>query len=86
MKDIIITSRRLKTELAFFIGAFVVANLCNAYAIWKYDASATEMFTSFFYVLTFSFFIYFLTVVIRLIIAGIRLLVGRICSPKTSHK
>lgn len=71
MKDLTITARRLKIELCCLIGSFVVANLCNAGAIWYYGASYKEMFTSFFYVLAFTVFIYLLTVVIRIIAAGV---------------
>lgn len=74
MKDIIISERRIKTEIYWFIASFIIANLFNAYAIWQYNASAKEMFTSFFYVLVFTLFIYAITVLVRLIVFGIRIL------------
>lgn len=71
MKDIILTVRRQKTELWFLLGAFVVANILNLWAINSYGAPMKEMFTSFFYVLTFTLFLYALSVIVRMIIYGI---------------
>ena len=77
MKDIIINSRRQKVELWYLLGAFVVANLFNLWAIFRYDASIKEMYTSFFYVLVFTFFIYVLSVIVRLLIYGVCRLFNR---------
>ena len=77
MKDIIINSRRQKVELWYLLGAFVVANLLNLWAIFRYDASIKEMYTSFFYVLVFTFFIYALSVIVRLLIYGVCRLFNR---------
>lgn len=77
MKDIIITGRRIKTELLWLVVSFVIANLFNAWAIWEYNAPAVEMVTSFFYVLVFSIFIYIVTIILRLIVAGVSKLISR---------
>ena len=77
MKDIIINPRRQKVELWYLLGAFVVANLFNLWAIFRYDASIKEMYTSFFYVLVFTFFIYVLSVIVRLLIYGVCRLFNR---------
>lgn len=77
MKDIIIDTRRQKKELWWLAGAFVLANLFNLWAIYTYDAPVKEMYTSFFYVLAFTFFLYALSVIIRLIVNGLRQLVSR---------
>ena len=77
MKDIIINSRRQKVELWYLLGAFVVANLFNLWAIFRYDASMKEMYTSFFYVLLFTFFIYVLSVIVRLLMYGVCRLFSR---------
>ena len=77
MKDIIFNSRRQKVELWYLLGAFVVANLFNLWAIFRYDASIKEMYTSFFYVLVFTFFIYVLSVIVRLLIYGLCRLFSR---------
>lgn len=71
MKDITISARRLKTELWILFGSFVVANALNFWSIKTYNASMSEMLTSFFYVLTFTVFLYILTVIIRVIVYGI---------------
>lgn len=70
MKDIILTSKRQKCELWYLLGAFVVANLCNVGAIIAYEAPVTELFTSVFYVLCFTVFLYAVSVVARLLWAG----------------
>ena len=77
MKDIIIKGTRIKTELFWLLASFIIANICNAIAIWYYDSSAMEMFTSFFYVLVFTCFIYAVSLIIRLIVYGIIILVKK---------
>lgn len=82
MKDIIISAQRLKIEMWCLIGSFIAANLFNAGAIWYYGASYREMFTSLFYILVFTIFIYMLTVVLRLVFTGLRSLFLRAASRK----
>ena len=77
MKDIVLTARRQKLELFWLLGAFIVANLCNAWAIREYHAPASEMFTSIFYVLIFTAVLYALSVIIRFICAWIKQLFAR---------
>lgn len=77
MKDIVITGKRIKIELFWLLASFIVANICNAIAIWKYNASPVEMITSFFYVLVFTVFLYIVSVIIRLILFGIMSLVKK---------
>ncbi len=72
MKDITLSARRQKTELWYLLGAFIVANLVNLWAINSYGAPMKEVFTSFFYVLTFTLFLYALSVIVRIVIYGIR--------------
>ena len=67
MKDIVLTARQQKRELWWLLGAFVVANLCNAWAIVEYHAPASEMFTSIFYVLIFTIVLYAFSAGARLI-------------------
>jgi len=64
-------------------GAFIMANLCNVWAIWHYGASFKELLTSFFYVLTFAIFIYVVTAVVRLILGCAKRLVFRKPADKT---
>lgn len=75
MKDIVISARRIKTELYWLIGSFIAANLFNAYAIWQYNGQVKEIFTSFFYVLVFTFFIYAVSFIIRLLAYGLKKLI-----------
>ncbi len=67
MKDIVLTGRRQKKELLYLLGSFVAANLFNLGAILYYGSPMIEMFTSFFYVLVFTLFIYALTLIPRLL-------------------
>lgn len=75
MKEITLSTRRQKIELWILLGSFVIANLLNLWAIKSYNASMSEMATSFFYVLTFTVVLYALTVIVRLAIYGIARLV-----------
>lgn len=71
MKDTILTVRRKKIEIGSFLACFVLANLIHIYAIVKYDASFSEMVTSFFYVLCFSVILYLAWCLIRLLIYAV---------------
>lgn len=71
MKDITLTARRQKKELCWLAGAFVVANLLNIKAISDYNAPASEIYTSIFYVLIFTVALYAVTVLLRLAGYGI---------------
>lgn len=84
MKDIIIDTKRQKKELWWLAGAFVLANIFNIWAIYRYDAPVKEIYTSFFYVLIFTLFLYALSVVIRLIVYGLRQLMSRKKSIETN--
>ena len=68
MKNIVLTAKRQKQELWWFLSAFIVANICNGWAIYKYNAPASEMFTSIFYFLIFTVVLYGLSVAIRILI------------------
>ncbi|MBD5224498.1 MAG: hypothetical protein HDS68_00805 [Bacteroidales bacterium] len=85
MKDITFSARRQKTELWYLLGAFVVANLVNLWAITSYGAPIKEMFTSFFYVLTFTVFLYALSVIVRIVVYGIRSLIVNRKKLKTNN-
>ena len=68
MKNIVISAKRQKQELWWFLSAFIIANICNGWAIYQYNAPASEMFTSFFYVLIFTVALYGVSVLIRVLI------------------
>lgn len=55
MKDTIVTARRKKIELITLLVCFVVSNLIHLYAIIAYHAPFTEMITSIFYIIIFTF-------------------------------
>ena len=55
MKDTIVTARRKKIELITLLVCFVVSNLLHLYAIIAYHAPFTEMITSIFYIIIFTF-------------------------------
>lgn len=67
MKDIKISVATQKREMYYLLASFVAANLVNLWAIIKYDSPMSEMVTSFFYVLTFTFAVYFFLLFIRLL-------------------
>ena len=67
MKDIKISVATQKREMYYLLASFVAANPVNLWAIIKYDSPMSEMVTSFFYVLTFTFAVYFFLLFIRLL-------------------
>ncbi len=58
MKDLTITKKRQKIEIATLAACFLIAFAFNVYAIIDYKAPAKELATSFFYVLTFAIALY----------------------------
>ncbi|GAB1416190.1 hypothetical protein MASR2M117_15960 [Paludibacter sp.] len=70
MKDIIITSKRIKTELYTLLISFIIANGFNLYAIIVYKTKYIELITQIGYVLIFTFALYFVWTVIRLLYLG----------------
>lgn len=81
MKDTVLTARRKKLELLWLAGAFLLANAINVYAIVVYHTPASELLTSFFYVLTATVVIYLLTLLVRgcvgIIVRAIRAIVRK---------
>lgn len=82
MKDYTIKGKRIKYELITFLVCFIVANLLNLYAIIRYDAPASELITSIFYVITFAAVLYAGWAVIRILYDGIK----RMLKPNEQHK
>lgn len=68
MKNIVITPKRLKTELIVFVALFILSFLANIYSIITYHTGWSELYSSLFYVLTISMVLYVITGVLRLII------------------
>lgn len=77
MKDIILTTRRQRTELITLLVCFVVANGLNLYAILSHNAPLTELVTSFFYIVAFTLVLYGLWTIVRLAFYGVKRLTKR---------
>ena len=78
MKDTIVTARRKKIELITLLVCFVVSNLLHLYAIIAYHAPftemITEMITSIFYIIIFTFVLYAFWGILRLLFYGMQAL------------
>lgn len=61
MKDIIITGKRIKTELKILLGAYITANLLNVFAIWYYETNWLELLTFQRLIIVISILLYSLT-------------------------
>lgn len=73
MKDTIITAKRKKIEIIYWLICFLIANLANIYAIIIYDnTSFREVFTSLGYVLVASLALYAVSIVIRILYYGVK--------------
>ena len=72
MKNTVITARRKKIELLTLLVCFIIGNLANLYAIISYKTPFSEMLTSIFDVLAFSFVLYAFWTLLRLLFYGIR--------------
>lgn len=72
MKDIIITTRRLKTEIITWAVCFIIVNLANLYAIIEYNTQFIELLTSLGYVAVASIVLYLLWSLLRIIFYGLR--------------
>ena len=77
MKDTIVTARQKKIELITLLVCFVVSNLIHLYAIIAYHAPFTEMITSIFYIIIFTFVLYAFWGILRLLFNGLRALFTR---------
>lgn len=70
MKDIIITSKKIKRERNIYILCFVLAFIINIIAIIVYTRPWVEMFSQIGYVFVISLFIYFILWIPRLLFIG----------------
>lgn len=78
MKEIVISPKRIKTELVTLVICFVIANLINLYAILSYkNASFSELVTSLGYILILSVAIYLLWSLLRILFYSIKYLFRR---------
>lgn len=72
MKDIVISAKRQKTEIILFCVCLLLAVLLNVYAIIAYHTEWSELWTQLLWVLFIGCILYGITVVVRLVIGGIR--------------
>lgn len=68
MKDIVITSRRIRTELIILAVCFLISCCLNVYAIIAYGGEWSELFTSIGFVSTFTAITYLMLMVFRIAI------------------
>ena len=72
MKDIIITSQKIKRERNIDLICFLLSFAINIIAILVYTRPWIEIFTQLGYVLVISFFIYFILWIPRILIIWLR--------------
>jgi hypothetical protein len=75
MKDILISSKRQKTELIIIVICFVAAFIMNVVSIIVYKTEWSELWTQILWMLVITCGFYALTIVVRLLIW----LVRRLC-------
>jgi hypothetical protein len=66
MKDIIITSRRLKKEIRIISICFIIAFLINIFSIITFKTPWYEIFTQIGYVIVITFVLYLIITCLRL--------------------
>ena len=72
MKDIIITSQKIKRERNIYLICFLLSFAINIIAILVYTRPWIEIFTQLGYVLVISFFIHFILWIPRILVIGLR--------------
>lgn len=72
MKDIVFSAKRQKTELLLFCICLLIAVGLNIYAIIAYHTEWSELWTQLLWVAVIGCILYGLSIVIRLLICGIR--------------
>lgn len=72
MKDIIITGRRVRTELITLLVCFVIAFGLNVYAIATYDGKWSELFWSLGFVVAAAGVLYVVWGVVRLLFCALK--------------
>ena len=80
MKDIVITSKRIKKEIAWFAGCFAIAFITNIVVIIIYKTPWHEIFSQIGYVVVIALVLYMLLLLIRItVLIALKALKG---SPK----
>jgi len=73
MKDLLITSKRQKTEIIWFVICFCVAELINLISIIIYDTSWSDLYTQILWVLIITCLLYAVSVALRVCLYLIKL-------------
>jgi len=72
MKDLVISSKRLKKEILIIAICFIVASIINIISVIIYKTPWYEIFTQIGYVLVITLVIYFMVILIRAIVLLIK--------------
>lgn len=72
MKDNIIKSKQIRTELYLLAGSVGFAFLLNVYSIVRYKTPWTELYSQLGWVLLIGFFIYLIILLIRVLVKTVR--------------
>lgn len=74
MKDLVITSKRVKKEFCIFSVCFVIAFIINVIAVTTYKTPWSEVFTQIGYVIIIAAVLYLLSALVRGVIRAVFLL------------
>ena len=77
MKDIVITVKQQQKEWCLLLACFILALGCNVYSIIYYNGNWSELYSEFFYVLALTLAFYVLSILIRLLVKGIKCLFAK---------
>lgn len=77
MKDLIITSRRLKKEIYILSTCFIIAFLINIFSIIAFKTPWYEIFTQIGYVLVITIILYLLVAIVRVVAFLIKKMITR---------
>ena len=77
MKDILISTSRIKKELTWLIGSFIFSIIFNVYSIIRYDTAWKELFTQIHVLLILTLLVYFLLLLLRLLVGLVLRFTGR---------
>lgn len=78
MKDIVITGKKIRTELLIALGCLAFAECLNVFAIIKYSRPAVELISMIGFVVVAAIITYMLLLIIRLVISLIISIVNKI--------
>lgn len=73
LKPIVISVRRQKVEIWYFLVSFVIANGLNVYSIIEYSKNWGELYSLIGYVFALTCLFYIVSIVLRLLAYGITL-------------